>query len=172
MPRQLRPLTLLPLLLLPLTGLAACARDDAAPSGSAQPSAAAPADAAPLPAPAAEASDPCSLLTAEKIREATGVAPAAGQAGSGVCTWAAADGSNPRLANLVLQHGAVTRRQWLSGGGSERDIVPGVGDVAVRVGSQLQAYRGGWLVGVTVKGVDRRGAAVELARAAPARLGG
>jgi hypothetical protein len=47
-----------------------------------------------------------------------------------------------------------------------------VGEFAARVGSQLQVYQGGWLVGVTVRGSDRPEAAQDLARTVLGKLTG
>lgn len=116
--------------------------------------------------------EPCTLLTAQQIEAATGIAPGAGTPIGDACSWGAADGSNPRLLALTVLHGDVTREQWLTGGGSEADIVEGVGDFAARVGSQLQVYQGGWLVGVMVRGSDRPEAAQDLARVVHAKLAG
>lgn len=165
-----RPLSTTLVVALLLAVLGGCASEEAAePAETETP----PAQETPAEAPATPSATPeaCTLLTVEEIETATGVAPGAGEPVGGACTWAAADGSNPRLLALTVQHGDVTRERWLGGGGSEEDIVEGVGDFAAMVGSQLQVYQGGWLVGVTVRGSDRAEAARELARAVLARLG-
>jgi tetratricopeptide (TPR) repeat protein len=100
------------------------------------------------------------------------ISPGAGTPAANACSWVAADGSNPRLLTLTVLHGNVTREDWLTGGGSADDIVEGVGEFAARVGSQLQVYQGGWLVGVTVRGSDRPEAAQDLARTVLGKLTG
>jgi hypothetical protein len=133
---------------------------------------ASPAQEAPAPATETATHDPCTLLTAQDIETTTGISPGAGTPAANACSWVAADGSNPRLLTLTVLHGNVTREDWLTGGGSADDIVEGVGEFAARVGSQLQVYQGGWLVGVTVRGSDRPEAAQDLARTVLGKLTG
>ncbi|MEZ5331553.1 MAG: hypothetical protein R2991_05775 [Thermoanaerobaculia bacterium] len=118
---------------------------------------------------ASAAPEPCSLLTADEIEAATGIAPGPGQDVAGACAWSAADGSIGNLVTLTVQHGDVTREQWLTIG-DEEDIIEGVGDFAVQVGSQIQVFQNGWLVGVKVDRTVAPEARTELARSAHAKL--